>query len=1053
MSGFFANPLDLGSSPQDQRSSTIRQGIRIDGASANSLEGYAVASAGDVNGDGFDDILIGAGRSGSTTAATYVVFGQSTFLAKLDLGSLGTNGFVITGVSAPVGGGVSVGSAGDFNGDGFADLLIGGAGNGPSGAGYVIYGKAYGFTTVDVGALGSAGFSMSGSFTGNALTGTSVSAARDINGDGFDDLIIGSPGFGIVPGQTQGLTSIVFGRASNPGTVALDTGSDGSVVSLVLSTTTMLGTSVSGAGDVNGDGFADVVVGGIGGAGLAYIRYGSATGLGATDIIAGVAANDFTGYSVSGAGDINGDGFGDLIIGAPKVGANDTGASYVIFGKAAGFGGLLNLSALAASDGFTITGSTATNLTGSGLAVSTAGDVNGDGYADILIGQDSVSAGTNTGVVYLMLGAASGFTNINLASAPGILIRINGATGDFIGSSISLAGDFDGDGRSDLLVGAPLADNNGRSDSGSAYLLVSKVTGGVKYIGTTLADKYVGSFFSDTISGGGGDDNLMGMFGIDVISGGAGNDTLDGGLGSDTLDGGSGADSLIGGLGSDVASYSSAATGVNAWLSAPANNTGDAAGDTYTGIPYLFGSNFADVLAGDASANYLAGLNGDDVIVGLGGRDTIDGNAGNDSLDGGSGDDVLDGGSGDDVLIGGAGADILVGGGGIDTASYANSLAGLTARLDDPFLNTGDAAGDTFTGIEYLFGSNFADVLAGDASANYLAGLNGDDVIVGGAGNDTIDGNAGNDSLDGGSGDDVLDGGSGDDVLNGGSGDDVLIGGAGADILVGGGGSDLASYASATTIVTARMDFPSLNAGDAAGDTYTGIAGFFGSGFNDVLVGDEAANSVYGGGGGDYLAGLGGTDQLFGEAGNDILDGNAGNDTLNGGGGDDILDGGAGADSMIGGGGVDMVTYGTATIGVTAWLQFPSVNTGDAAGDSYTGISGLIGSRFADFLLGDANGNSLTGGGGNDLLFGGVGSDTFVFNILGFGVDTVQDFATTAEAGGNHDFLDFRGTGIANLGSVAMSQVGADTYLVTSQGTVILQNILAGTLVGGDFLF
>jgi Ca2+-binding RTX toxin-like protein len=1046
MSGVFANALNLGSL-------TTAQGIRIDGAAANSYEGYAVASAGDVNGDGFDDIVIGAGRPGSTTAATYVVFGKSTGLANIDLGSLGTNGFMITGVSAPLGGGVSVGSAGDFNGDGFADVLIGGASNGPSGAGYVIYGKASGFTTVDVGALGSAGFSMSGSFTGNALTGASVSAARDINGDGFDDLIIGSPAFGIVPGQTQGLTDIVYGRASNPGTVALDTGSDGSVVSLGLSTTTRLGTSVSGAGDVNGDGFADVVMGGTGGAGLAYIRYGSATGLGATDIIAGVAANDFTGYSVAGAGDINGDGFGDLIIGAPKVGANDTGASYVIFGKAAGFGGLLNLSALAATDGFTITGSTATPDARSGLAVSTAGDVNGDGYSDILIGQDSFNAGSKTGVVYLMLGAASGFTNINLASAPGTLIRINGATGDFIGSSISLAGDFNGDGRSDLLVGAPLADNNGRTDSGSAYVLFSQTTGGVNYIGTTLADKYAGSAFGDTISGSGRGDNLMGMAGNDIISGGAGNDILNGGTGTDTLEGGAGADSLIGGGGLDVASYSSAATGVSAWLSSPANNTGDAAGDTYTGIPYLFGSNFADVLVGDSGDNYLAGLSGDDVIAGLGGNDTIDGNAGNDSLDGGIGADILNGGSGDDVLIGGAGADLLIGGGGFDLASYALANTIVTARLDFPVLNTGDAAGDTYNGIAGFIGSGFNDVLVGDGNANSLYGGGGGDYLGSLGGNDQLFGEAGNDTLDAGAGNDTLDGGAGNDTLDG---------GAGADRLIGGGGFDMVTYGTAAAGVIARMDIPADNFGDAAGDTYTGISGFFGSAFNDILVGDDNANSLYGGGGFDYLAGQGGNDQVFGDAGDDILDGNAGNDTLSGGSGndildggigDDVLDGGTGADMFKGGGGFDIASYASATTGLTAWLQFPSLNTGDAAGDTYTGISGLIGSSFNDFLLGDNNANSLNGSGGNDLLYGNGGVDTFVFGIPNFGTDTVQDFATTAAAGGNHDFLDFRGSGIANLGSITMSQVGADTFLVTSQGTVILQNVIVGTLVSGDFLF
>ncbi len=583
--------------------------------------------------------------------------------------------------------------------------------------------------------------------------------------------------------------------------------------------------------------------------------------------------------------------------------------------------------------------------------------------------------------------------------------------------------------------------------AGDTYASVEGLTG------SGFADVLVGDGNGNSLYAGGGDDYLAGLAGNDQLSGeagndildaGAGNDTLDGGTGNDTLDGGAGADSLIGGGGFDMVSYGSAATGIIARLDIPAANTGDAAGDIYTAIAGFFGSGFGDVLVGDGNANSVYGGGGADYLAGLAGNDQLFGEAGNDILDAGAGNDTLNGGAGNDTLDGGAGADSMIGGGGFDLVSYGSAAAGLTARLDIPAANTGDAAGDTYSGIAGFFGSGFGDVLVGDGNANSLYGGGGGDYLAGLAGNDQLFGEAGND---------ILDGGAGNDTLDGGSGDDILDGGAGADSFVGGGGVDMVTYGSAPTGLTARLDIPAANTGDAAGDTYTGITGFFGSGLNDVLVGDGSANTVYGGGGGDYLAGLAGTDQLFGEAGNDILDGGAGNDTLNGGGGDDILDGGAGADSLIGGGGVDMVTYGTAATGITAWLQFPSVNTGDAAGDTYTGISGLIGSAFADFLLGDANANILNGGGGNDLLYGGVGSDTFVFNSAGFGIDTVQDFATTAAAGVNHDFLDFRGSGIANLGAVTMNQLGADTYLVTSQGTVILQNISAGTLVAGDFLF
>ncbi|MGL4490044.1 MAG: VCBS domain-containing protein [Rhizobiaceae bacterium] len=243
---------------------------------------------------------------------------------------------------------------------------------------------------------------------------------------------------------------------------------------------------------------------------------------------------------------------------------------------------------------------------------------------------------------------------------------------------------------------------------------------------------------------------------------------------------------------------------------------------------------------GTSAANTITGTAFGDLISGLAAADLLYGAGGNDILDGGSEGDNLWGGAGADQHIGGEGA-------GTDYARYDDANWGnLTIRLDAPNLNTGVAAGDTYTGIEGL---------------------------VGGAGNDTVVGNALNNFLFGNVGADTIFGQAGDDYLNGGTGADSLWGGAGADSHIGGDDAsvDYARYDDANWgNLSLRLDNAALNAGVAAvGDTYNGIEGLVGGAGNDVIIGNTSANFLFGSGGIDFIDGQGGSDYLSGGAGAD----------------------------------------------------------------------------------------------------------------------------------------------------------------------------------------
>ncbi len=356
---------------------TTTSGFVVYGAEADDYSGSSINSAGDVNGDGFDDLLIsaykadGLGNLESSAGETYLIFGAATFAATIDLNNVGStvSGSRLVGSRADDFSGRSVDCAGDFNGDGFADLLIGAPyadalNNTKSSAGdmYIVFGGTSVAATIDLTNIGTSvpGLRFYGADIDD-YAGRSVSSAGDVNGDGFDDVLIGAL-FADAKSNLKNLAGeayLVFGSQTPPTVIDL-TNVGVSVPGVKLfgaDIDDQAGASVHAAGDVNGDGFDDLLIGAYAADGLtnttvdageAYIVYGAATmsaeinlaDVASTSIgitIFGINADDFSGRAVSGAGDVNGDGFADFLIGAHRADAlNNTelyaGESYLLFG-------------------------------------------------------------------------------------------------------------------------------------------------------------------------------------------------------------------------------------------------------------------------------------------------------------------------------------------------------------------------------------------------------------------------------------------------------------------------------------------------------------------------------------------------------------------------------------------------------------------------------------------------------------------------------------------------------------------------------------------------
>jgi FG-GAP repeat/Putative Ig domain len=394
--------------------------VEINGASPSDEAGVSIAAAGDVNGDGRDDVIVGspgADNGRTNSGSVYVVFGRAS-PGDIDLAVLGGGGYRIDGAAASDRAGYAVAGLGDANGDGLADVLVGahgadGNGRMNSGSAYVVFGKSSS-ANVDLAGLALQGFRIDGA-TVLERAGWSVAAAGDVNGDALADVLVGAPFADNNLRQGSGSAYVVFGKRST------------ATVDLAV------------LGD---QGFR----------------------------IDGAAPQDFTSEAMTSAGDLNGDGLADVLIGATFADNNErptSGSAYAVFGRSSGAS--VDLAVLG-DQGFRIDGAAAGD--GAGAAVA-ARDLNSDGHVDLLVG--AVFADNNerqgSGSVYVVLGAASS-ANVDLAALGDQGLRIDGAVAfDFVGGSVAAPGDVNGDTREDVLLGAAGGDDDGRQDSGSAYVV------------------------------------------------------------------------------------------------------------------------------------------------------------------------------------------------------------------------------------------------------------------------------------------------------------------------------------------------------------------------------------------------------------------------------------------------------------------------------------------------------------------------------------------------------------------------------------------------------
>ena len=987
-------------------------------------------------------------------------------LSSLD----GSNGFTIDGTDI-----VSLASAGDVNGDGFADVIVGmPSADNHQGAAYVVFGSGSGFdANIALSSLdGSNGFKIENTST-NIFAGFTVAGAGDVNGDGFDDVIVSAP-FG-APGQsygsnyTYGASYVVYGTNTGfPASVDLANLDGSNGFALDSSPFSTLGSSVAGAGDVNGDHVDDLIIGsfGDGGTAPAYVIFGSSAGFPA-HVDAPALVNGTDGFAIEGppafsssvaAADVNGDGFADLI-----YTTNYPATAYVVLGTNAGFPATVDVTDLDGTNGFAIVGADFGGSPYGHLTVASAGDINGDGFDDLVIGAvhgpSPYGTGPGADASYVVFGTNAGFpAEIDLSTLDGT----NGfkidpvSSSDLTGMSVAGIGDFNGDGFDDILIGAAGASPDGSTEAGSSYVLFGKASGFAAEVqlpslngdnGFRIDGASAGDMSGAVVSGAGdvnhdGYDDLLvdSITGASVILGGQDlaqiapqapiiqSATLnpDGSL---TVSGLAEAlaDIALTEGGSSVAATAADSGGAWSATTSPLSDTvhditvsaSNAAGSSDNNGDVIVGTTGDDVLTApdDFGPTFprptvILGRAGDDTLTtSLGGGDTlVAGDGGNSLLQSvGTGDNTLVGGSGNDTLqSGSSGYDVLQGGTG---NNLLHALSGAGAGE----MHSGSLAG----------GYN---VLVDDSASRHTlnGGAGGDMLYAAGTGGDTLYAGDGNNLLQS--------SGSGNNDLEANGGDTLISGSSGRDTLVASGSGNL---------LTAQ-------AGAGPGKMISNSL----AGEHNTLI-DESSHQhvLFGGAGGDMLFATGsGQDSLYAGSGNNMLQtSGSGDNYLEANGGDTLYSGSSGSDflaatagnnlliAQAGSGSGQLVSYSTAADHNTLINQSLAQHT-------------LSGGSGGDVLLAGNGGDVLNAGDGNNYLQGGSGADLLTAASVGN--------VTLLANGGGHDTLDASGSSGNNLfglgfdneevfGGSGFNFYDDNTFLGTGHDRTI--NITA--IGSGDILF